>query len=92
MLATLKTLRSVVQSTELRRSLAGLDAALRSGLLGPFVQGLGLDSEAAMGLSSSFCMAMKADSVVGVDNFLKAIQEKADREKANEGQGEMETD
>ena len=46
------TLRRVIHSSELRRSLAGLDTALRTGVLGPFVQGLGLDQEAALGVSS----------------------------------------
>lgn len=42
------TLRSVVHSPEIKRSLASLDSALRTGALGPLVQSLGLKQEAAL--------------------------------------------
>lgn len=47
-----ETLQSVVHSPELRRSLAGLDQALRTGALGPLVQSLGLKPDAALSVDS----------------------------------------
>lgn len=56
--ASESTLRSVVHSPEIRRSLASLDQALRTGALGPLVQSLGL----------------KPDAALSVDNFLQGMK------------------
>ena len=73
-----ESLRKVAHSNELKRSLAGLDAALRTGALGPLVASLGLPAEAAM----------------GVDAFLSAVQAKAEQEKGSSSSSSnaMETD
>ncbi|GAA99234.1 uncharacterized protein L969DRAFT_23110 [Mixia osmundae IAM 14324] len=62
---TEETLQRVIQGPEFRRAVASLDAALRTGALAPLVASFGLPPDAAM----------------GVDAFLKAIQDKADKER-----------
>jgi 26S proteasome regulatory subunit N13 len=74
--ATSSTLSRIIHSRELKRSVASLDRALRTGALGPLVQGLGLGPESAE----------------GVEAFLQGIQEQADRETAKESGDIMETD
>ncbi|KAI5476718.1 26S proteasome complex ubiquitin receptor, subunit Rpn13 [Pseudohyphozyma bogoriensis] len=59
------SLRTAVNSPEFRRSLASLDRALRTGALGPLVQGLGLPERAG----------------VGVEEFLEEVQKQAEREE-----------
>lgn len=46
------TLRSVIHSPEIRRSLSSLDQALRTGALGPLVQSLGLKQDAALSVEN----------------------------------------
>lgn len=56
-------------SPHFRAAVSGLDQGLRTGLLGGFVRSLGLPEEAGL----------------GVVPFLRAIQEKASRERAGSG-------
>lgn len=64
-----------MHSPQFRASVASFDQALRTGLLGGFVRQLGLPEEAGL----------------GIEPFLRAIQEQADREN-REGGGRMDTD
>ncbi|KAM0751856.1 adhesion regulating molecule [Meredithblackwellia eburnea MCA 4105] len=69
------SLTKAVNSIEFKRSVASLDRALRTGALGPLVAGLGLGEESAM----------------GVDAFLKGVQEQADK-SGGESSGKMDED
>lgn len=67
--STTTSLRTAITSPEFKRSVASLDRALRTGALGPLVQGLGLNSDSAM----------------GVETFLEGIQKQADEINEKEG-------
>lgn len=58
-------------SPHFRAAVSGLDQGLRTGLLGGFVRSLGLPEEAGL----------------GVVPFLRAIQERASRERTGSGSG-----
>ncbi|KAJ7601011.1 adhesion regulating molecule [Mycena floridula] len=64
-----EAVRSIISSPQFRESVRNLDQALRTGLLGGMVRTLGLPEEAG----------------TGVEPFLRAIQEQADRERGSEG-------
>lgn len=70
-----EVLQRVVNSPQFRSAAATLDRGLRTGLLGGLVRQLGLPEEAGLGIGP----------------FLKAIQEKADRENREAG-NRMDTD
>ncbi|KAH6912538.1 proteasome complex subunit Rpn13 ubiquitin receptor-domain-containing protein [Coprinopsis sp. MPI-PUGE-AT-0042] len=70
-----EVLQRVVNSPQFRSAAATLDRGLRTGLLGGLVRQLGLPEEAGLGIAP----------------FLKAIQEKADRENREAG-NRMDTD
>lgn len=61
---TEETLRQIVASPQFRGAVRNFDQALRTGLLGGLVRGLGLPEEAG----------------TGVEAFLRAVQEQARRE------------
>lgn len=65
-------------SPQFRSAVSSFDQALRTGLLGGLVRGLGLPDEAG----------------TGVAPFLRAVQEQADRERAASGSRDdgMDTD
>jgi 26S proteasome regulatory subunit N13 len=67
---TAENLQRVLTSVELKKSFASFDHAIRTGALGPLVASLGLSESAAL----------------GVEEFLKAVQEKADGERGSEMQ------
>ncbi|KAG6830700.1 hypothetical protein H0H92_015176 [Tricholoma furcatifolium] len=69
-----EVLQSIIHSPQFRAAVANFDQALRTGLLGNLVRGLGLPEEAG----------------TGVEAFLRAVQEQADRE-GGDGNN-METD
>ncbi|KAL0581000.1 hypothetical protein V5O48_000994 [Marasmius crinis-equi] len=69
-----EALRQIINSPQFRAAVSNFDQALRTGLLGGLVRGLGLPEEAGL----------------GIEPFLKAIQEQADRER-REGE-RMDTD
>jgi 26S proteasome regulatory subunit N13 len=71
-----EVLRRIIESTQFQASVRGLDRALRTGLLGGLVVGLGLPPEAGL----------------GVEQFLKAIGEQAKQQKGEDGGDEMKTD
>lgn len=75
---TPESLDRAITSPEFKRSVASLDRALRTGALGPLVQGLGLGDESAM----------------GVEAFLEGVVKQAEEKKEKEGEGEakMETE
>jgi len=62
-------LRRIINSPQFRAAVTNFDQALRTGLLGGMVRGLGLPEEAGTGIMP----------------FLRAIQEQADRERNSEG-------
>ncbi|KAK7056723.1 hypothetical protein VNI00_002440 [Paramarasmius palmivorus] len=66
-------LQQVINSPQFRAAVSNFDQALRTGLLGGLVRGLGLPEEAGL----------------GIEPFLRAIQEQADRERRED---RMETD
>ncbi|ESK94951.1 proteasomal ubiquitin receptor adrm1-like [Moniliophthora roreri MCA 2997] len=68
-----EVLQQVVNSPQFRAAVSNFDQALRTGLLGGLVRGLGLPEEAGL----------------GIEPFLRAIQEQADRERRED---RMETD
>lgn len=73
------SLTPTTSSPQFRSAVANLDQALRTGLLGGMVRSLGLPEEAGM----------------GIEPFLRAIQEQANRERDSSDQGgsdRMETD
>ena len=72
---SVETLERVVSSPQFRAAVRNLDMALRTGLLGGLVRTLGLPEEAG----------------VGIEPFLRALQEQARREEG-EGGDRMETD
>ncbi|KAF8631798.1 hypothetical protein AX17_005013 [Amanita inopinata Kibby_2008] len=74
-----EALQRIVSSPQFRSAVSNLDQALRTGLLGGLVRGLGLSEEAG----------------TSVEAFLRAIQEQADRERdtsGHSGSDGMETD
>ncbi|KAF8743912.1 hypothetical protein AX14_013969 [Amanita brunnescens Koide BX004] len=74
-----EAIQQIVSSPQFRSAVANLDQALRTGLLGGMVRSLGLPEEAGM----------------GIEPFLRAIQEQANRERDSSDQGgsdRMETD
>ncbi|KAL7412979.1 proteasome complex subunit Rpn13 ubiquitin receptor-domain-containing protein [Mrakia frigida] len=69
-------LLAVIESAQFQEGVRSLDRALRTGLLGGLVQGLGLPEDAGL----------------GVEQFLKAVGEQAEKKKREEsGGGEMDT-
>ncbi|KAF9014574.1 adhesion regulating molecule [Hymenopellis radicata] len=66
----------IVISPQFRAAVTNFDQALRTGLLGGLVRGLGLPEEAG----------------TGIGPFLRAVQEQADRENANSSDDRMDTD
>ncbi|OSD07188.1 adhesion regulating molecule [Trametes coccinea BRFM310] len=72
---TVETLERVVSSPQFRAAVRNLDMALRTGLLGGLVRTLGLPEEAG----------------VGVEPFLRALQDQARREEGDGGD-RMDTD
>lgn len=64
-----EVLERIIHSPQFRASVASFDQALRTGLLGGFVQQLGLPEEAGLGIGP----------------FLRAIQQQADRENRESG-------
>jgi len=64
-----EVLRSIVSSPQFRAAVQNFDQALRTGLLGGLVRGLGLPEEAG----------------TGIEAFLRAIQEQARSEGGHEG-------
>ncbi|TFK73569.1 adhesion regulating molecule [Pluteus cervinus] len=66
-----EALQRIVSSPQFRAAVAHFDQALRTGLLGNMVRGLGLPDEAGS----------------GVVPFLRAVQEQADRERNSGGSG-----
>ncbi|KAF9267508.1 adhesion regulating molecule [Marasmius fiardii PR-910] len=68
-----ETLQQIINSPQFRAAVSNFDQALRTGLLGGLVRGLGLPEEAGL----------------GIESFLKAIQEQADKENREE---RMDTD
>ncbi|PFH53947.1 hypothetical protein AMATHDRAFT_136103 [Amanita thiersii Skay4041] len=71
-----EALQRIVSSPQFRAAVSNLDQALRTGLLGGLVRSLGLPEEAG----------------TGIEPFLRAIQEQADRERNTRGSDRMETD
>ncbi|KAF9468566.1 proteasome complex subunit Rpn13 ubiquitin receptor-domain-containing protein [Collybia nuda] len=71
-----EALRRIINSPQFRSAVSSFDQALRTGLLGGLVRGLGLPDEAG----------------TGVAPFLRAVQEQADREHSGATEGDMETD
>jgi len=63
-----ESLVMAINSLEFRRSVAGLDSALRTGALGPLMTAFGLPASAAN----------------GVEEFIKAIQDQADSTSDND--------
>ncbi|KAK1231188.1 hypothetical protein PQX77_005714 [Marasmius sp. AFHP31] len=68
-----EALQQIINSPQFRAAVSNFDQALRTGLLGGLVRGLGLPEEAGL----------------GVEQFLKAIQDQADKERREE---RMDTD
>ena len=66
---------AVINSSQFQEGVRSLDRALRTGLLGGLVQGLGLPEEAGL----------------GVEQFLKAIGEQAEKKKSEGAGGAMDT-
>lgn len=66
----------VPSSPQFRSAVSSFDQALRTGLLGGLVRGLGLPDEAGTGITP----------------FLRAVQEQADRERGGASEDSMETD
>lgn len=84
---TEESVRRAITSPEFKRATASLDRALRTGALGPLVQGLGLPENSAHGVES-FLEGIEAQA-----KELKA-KEEAEGKKEGEGSGDgkMETD
>ncbi|KZT73735.1 adhesion regulating molecule [Daedalea quercina L-15889] len=70
------TLRQIISSPQFRGAVRNFDQALRTGLLGGLVRGLGLPEEAG----------------TGVEAFLRAIQDQARQEGSQDGGDRMDTD
>ncbi|KAG7088517.1 hypothetical protein E1B28_012501 [Marasmius oreades] len=68
-----ETVQQIINSPQFRAAVSNFDQALRTGLLGGLVRGLGLPEEAGL----------------GIEPFLKAIQEQAENERREES---MDTD
>ncbi|KAF8650142.1 hypothetical protein AX16_005377 [Volvariella volvacea WC 439] len=66
-----EALQRIIHSPQFRSAVASFDQALRTGLLGNLVRGLGLPDEAG----------------TGIGPFLRAIQEQADRERSGGASG-----
>jgi len=71
-----ETLERIIASPQFRTAVRNFDQALRTGLLGPFVRGLGLPEEAG----------------TGIDAFLRAIQDQARSEGEGSSGDHMDTD
>ncbi|KAJ7134452.1 proteasome complex subunit Rpn13 ubiquitin receptor-domain-containing protein [Mycena epipterygia] len=72
-----EALQSIINSPQFRSAVSSFDQALRTGLLGGLVRGLGLPEEAG----------------TGIEPFLRAVQEQANKDSAPEGgDDQMETD
>ncbi|KAL6304325.1 adhesion regulating molecule [Sparassis latifolia] len=69
-------LQQIIASPQFRAAVRNFDQALRTGLLGGLVRGLGLPEEAG----------------TGIEPFLRAIQEQARTEGGREGNDRMDTD
>jgi 26S proteasome regulatory subunit N13 len=69
-------LERIIASPQFRSSVATFDQALRTGLLGNLVRGLGLPEEAG----------------TGIEPFLRAVQAQADQENQGSNTESMETD
>ncbi|KAF9013464.1 adhesion regulating molecule [Cyathus striatus] len=69
-------LQRIIHSPQFRAAVSSFDQALRTGLLGNLVRGLGLPEEAG----------------TGIGPFLRAVQEQADRENSGGGSNTMDTD
>ena len=78
---TEESVRRAVTSPEFKRATASLDRALRTGALGPLVQGLGLPESSAHGVESF---------LDGIVEQARAQKEKEDAEGKNEGEGSAE--
>jgi len=70
-----ETLQQIIASPQFKGAVRSLDQAFRTGLLGGLVRGLGLPEEAG----------------TGIEAFLRAVQEQAEGESGEEGEG-MDTD
>ncbi|KIL67836.1 hypothetical protein M378DRAFT_159031 [Amanita muscaria Koide BX008] len=66
-----EAIQQIVSSPQFRSAVANFDQALRTGLLGGLVRNLGLPEEAG----------------TGIEPFLRAIQDQADRERRSSGGG-----
>nr|GAT58772.1 adhesion regulating molecule [Mycena chlorophos] len=73
-----EALQRIINSPQFRAAVSNFDQALRTGLLGGLVRALGLPEEAGL----------------GIEPFLRAVQEQADRDKPSGSGGDdrMETD
>ncbi|KII86922.1 hypothetical protein PLICRDRAFT_31067 [Plicaturopsis crispa FD-325 SS-3] len=71
-----EVLQRVINSPQFRAAVRNFDQALRTGLLGNLVTGLGLPAEAGL----------------GIEAFLRAVQEQANRGEGGSGTDSMETD
>ena len=71
-----EVLQRIINSPQFRAAVQNFDQALRTGLLGGLVRGLGLSDEAG----------------TGIEPFLRAIQEQASRESGTGSEDSMETD
>jgi len=70
-----EVIQRIISSTQFRSAVSSFDQALRTGLLGGLVRGLGLPEEAG----------------TGIEPFLRAVQEQADRENRSD-EDRMDTD
>ncbi|TFK40600.1 proteasome complex subunit Rpn13 ubiquitin receptor-domain-containing protein [Crucibulum laeve] len=68
-------IQRIIHSPQFRSAVSSFDQALRTGLLGGLVRGLGLPDEAG----------------TGIVPFLRAVQEQADRENSEDGSNSMDT-
>jgi len=71
-----EAIQRIIHSPQFRAAVSNFDQALRTGMLGGLVRGLGLPDEAG----------------TGIGPFLRAVQEQADRENAGGGTNRMDTD
>ncbi|KAF8225873.1 adhesion regulating molecule [Tricholoma matsutake] len=73
---SVEVLNRIINSPQFRAAVSNFDQALRTGLLGGLVRGLGLPDEAGTGILP----------------FLRSVQEQADRERGGNEDNDMETD
>ncbi|KAH8825412.1 adhesion regulating molecule [Flagelloscypha sp. PMI_526] len=69
-------LQQIINSPQFRSAVSSFDLALRTGLLANLVRGLGLPEEAGL----------------GIEPFLRAVQDQANRENGSESSEHMETE